>query len=175
MKIRFKQNKTVILKLLNSSPSIKKKLKILDRLNGTNEKDNIVILLKILEDTSWSLREKAAYKLAAFGPRVVNRLRKLCERGYWFTRASACLTLGEIGDLKALDVIVKLLLTDDNPTVIKEASQALVKMARKTPAEFALHLQEMELNKPQMIKILITLETIDTEVYDRVKELIENE
>jgi HEAT repeat protein len=175
MKIRFNQNRATILKLLNSSPSIKKKLSILDRLNGTNEKDNIVILLKVLEDTSWSLREKAAYKLAAFGPRVVNRLKKLCERGYWFTRASACLTLGEIGDLRALDVIVKLLLTDDNPTVIKEASHALVKMARTMPAEFAVRLQEMELDKPQMIKILITLQTMDTDVYGRVKELIENE
>ncbi|KPJ74235.1 hypothetical protein AMJ52_01295 [candidate division TA06 bacterium DG_78] len=175
MKIRFKQNKATILKLLDSSPSIKRKLKILDKLNGTNEKDNIIILLKVLEDTSWSLREKAAYKLAAFGPRVVNRLKKLCVRGYWFTRASACLSLGEIGDLRALAVIVKLLLTDDNPTVIKEASQALVKMARRMPAEFAAHLQEIELDKPQMIKILITLETIDIEVYSRIKELIENE
>lgn len=174
MKIRFKQNKETILKLLKTS-TIKRKLKILDKLNGTYEKDNIKILLNLLEDTSWTLRERAAHKLATFGPRVVNRLKKLCKRGYWFARASACLSLGEIGDLRALDAIVKLLLTDDNPTVIKEASQALVKMARKMPVEFAERLQEMRLDNSQILKIMITLETIDTEVYVTIKEMIENE
>ncbi|GAG55216.1 unnamed protein product [marine sediment metagenome] len=175
MKIRFKQNKETILKLLETSPNIKKKLKILDKLNGANEKDNIKILLKVLEDTSWSMREKAAHKLAAFGTRVVNRLKTLCERGYWFTRASACLSLGEIGNLRALNAIVKLLLTDENPTVIKEASQALVNMARNMPVKFAEKLQEIELEKHQILKIFITLETTDTEIYSTIKEIIENE
>jgi len=138
MKIRFKQDKETILRLLKTS-NINRKLKILDKLNGadTGEKDNIKILLKVLEDSSWTLREMAAYKLAKFGKRVVPRLKRLCVKGRWFTRASACLSLGEIGDLKGLDSIIDILLTDNNPTVIKEASNALVKIAQKIPFEFA--------------------------------------
>jgi HEAT repeat protein len=58
---------------------------------------------------------------------------RLCSKGYWFTRAAACLSLGEIGDAEALPPILKLVLKDDNPTVVKEARTALLKIALKDP------------------------------------------
>jgi HEAT repeat protein len=174
MKIKFKQNKDTILNSLKTA-NIKRKLSILDKMNGVNEKDSMKILLKILEDNSWTLREKAAYKLAGYGKKVVPRLKKLINRGYWFCRAAACIALGEIGDIKSLDSIIDLLLFDNNPTVIKEASTALVKMARREPAKFARRLTEMSLDEPKMLKILITLETNDIEIYTLIKEFTQNE
>ena len=174
MKIKFKQDKKTILKLLKTA-NIKRKLKILDKMNGFNEKDSIKILLKVLEDNSWTMREKAAYKLAEFGKQVVPRLKKLLDRGYWFTRASACITLGEIGDPKSLDSIIHLLLIEDNPTVIKEASTALVKLALKDPVEFSKKLKEMSLDESKMLKILIILESNNTELYTSIKELMQND
>ena len=97
MKIRFTQNKRTILQLMQTS-NLKKKLRMIDRFNGINERDTISILLKVLEDKSWALREKAAYKLIEYGNRVIPRLERLLDRGYWYTRAAACLVLGEIGN-----------------------------------------------------------------------------
>jgi len=174
MKRISKHKKENILKLLRTS-NINKRLKLLDKLNGTKKRDSIKILLKVLEDTSWTLREKAAYKLANIGNRVVPNLTKLCEKGYWFTRASACLSLGEIGDLRALDSLVNLLLIDDNPTVIKEASLALVKMARQNPVEFSKTIKTMTMDNPKILKILVILETTDIEVYSKIKQTMENE
>jgi HEAT repeat protein len=174
MKIRLKQDKESIFKLLETS-NIKRKLKILDRLNGVNEKDSITVLLRVLEDSSWAMREKAAYKLAMYGTKVVLRLKNILRKGYWYTRASACITLGEIGDLRALPSIINVLLVDDNPTVIKESSAALVKLARKDPVDFSNRLKEMSLDETKLLKILIKLETSDTEAYVTIKEAIEHE
>ena len=169
MKIRFKQDKKTVLKLLKTS-SIKRKLRILDRLNGINKRDSVSILLKVLEDTSWVMREKAAYRLANFGNRVVPRLLRLLSRGFWYTRASACLALGEIGNLKALAALVSLILTDGNPTVVKEASAALVKLAKNKTSEFSELLRDMCLNDSEMMQILKTLEKIDPQLCAVVKE-----
>ncbi|MCK4250672.1 HEAT repeat domain-containing protein [candidate division WOR-3 bacterium] len=174
MKIKFKQDKDTILKLLKTA-NIKRKLRILDKMNSVNEKDSIKILLKILEDYSWTLREKAAYKLAEYGKKVVPRLKKLINRGYWFSRAAACITLGEIGDIKSLDSIIHLLLFDDNPTVTREASTALVKIARQDPLRFSRKLKHMSLDELEMLKIFIILETNDTEIYSVIKEFTQNE
>lgn len=174
MKIKFKQDKKTILRLLET-PNIKRKLRVLEKLDGVNEKNIIKILLKVLEDNSWAMREKAAYKLVEFGKRVVPRLKKILIKGYWYTRAAACITLGEIGDLKSTDSIVHLLLNDDNPTVIKEASKALVKLAHKDPSAFSKKLKEMSLNEPKMLKILIILETDDTEIYNLIKGSMQND
>ncbi len=174
MKIKFKQDKDTILKLLKTA-TIKRKLKILDKLNGVNEKDSIKILLKVLEDNSWTLREKAAFELAKFGNRIVPRLEKILARGYWYARASACRTLGEIGNLKVLNSIVTLLLTDENPTVIKEASTALVKMARIKPLEFSEKLHEMALDDDKMAKILKIIEEVDEDIHTIISENMAHE
>ncbi len=171
MKIRFQPDKETVLRILKTS-NIQKKIKILERLNGTNDKDTIRILLKILEDNSWALREKAAYKLVVYGSRVVPRLKNLCRKGHWFTRAAACISLGEIADLNASDTIVKLLLNDNNPTVKKEASKALVKIVRKRPNEFSKYLEDLALDQAQILELLAILETTDPELYGKIKETL---
>jgi HEAT repeat protein len=174
MKIRLKQNRKAILELLKTS-NIKRKLKILEKLNGVNERESIKILLKILEDTSWTLREKAANRLVHYGNRVVPRLEKLLARGFWYTRASACLTLGEIGNFRALEPIIQLYLTDDNPTVIKEASGALVKLGKRDPLQFAEKLEEMELTDFQQQRILQIIADFDPETHTTIMEELAHE
>ncbi len=174
MKIKFQQDRETILKILESA-SITRKLRILDKLNGVNEKDSIKILFKVLEDKSWCLREKAAYKLVQYGKKVVPRLNRLLKKGYWFTRASACITIGEIGDIRALYSIVMLLLNDDNPTVIKEASTALVKIAQKNPSEFSTVLKEMTLEQNSLSRILKIIEQRDAGLYQEIKSIVLDE
>ena len=173
MKIKLKQDKVTILKLLESS-NIKRKIRILDRLNGVNQKDSIKILLKVLEDTSWAMREKAARKLAEYGNRVVPRLERLLTRGYWFTRAAACLSLGEIGNIKVLNSLVGLVINDENPTVRKEASAALIKIAQKEPLVFSENLKDLGLDEKLLTHIIDPIENIAPDIYQVIKEELEN-
>jgi len=92
------------------------------------EKEKIPILLRVIEDSSWRLRELAAKELSAFGMRVVPRLLKVARSSLWYTRSASCFALGEIGDIRAMDVLVDLIKNDSNPTVLKEATVALAKI-----------------------------------------------
>ena len=169
MRIKLKQDKDSILKIMKSA-DIERKVKILEKLNGVNEKDSIKILIKTLEDRSWCLREKAAYKLAAYGPRVSLRLTRLLRKGYWYTRASACLALGEIGDMQTMEPIIGVLLDEENPTVQKEASTALVKLARKKPDKFSARLGKIALDKSKLRTVLFSIERVDIDLYQKVKD-----
>lgn len=162
MKIRLKQDKRTILQLLKTS-SVKKKIRILDRLNGVNERDSINILLKILEDQSWALREKAARKIIGYGSRVVPRLEHLLKRGYWYTRAAACLALGEIANQRSLKVIIVLLIHDDNPTVQKEATCALVKILRQHPTVYKDTVQALNIKTEDHNQLCSLVQKIDPE------------
>ncbi|MGB9721315.1 MAG: HEAT repeat domain-containing protein [bacterium] len=146
MKISLKTDKETLLKILKEG-DINKKLKILNKLGDLSESDRIKILLKILEDSSWYLREQATKELVQVGSKLVPRLKKLCSKGFWYTRAAACRTLGEIGDLDAVGVIITLLLNDTNPTVIKEAKEAMKKIAEKNGEKFLAAIEEMKNTK----------------------------
>lgn len=174
MRIKLKQDKEAILKILKSS-DVERKLRVLEKLNGVNEKDSIKILIKTLEDKSWCMREKAAHKLATYGKRVSLRLTRLLRKGYWYTRASACLALGEIGDIHSAEAIITVLLEDENPTVQQEASTALVKIARLKPKKFATKLSAAELQAAELRTVLFSLERIDIELYQNIKEQLVDE
>jgi len=136
MKISLRADKETLLRLLKSA-DITKKLKIFSSLDQLSEKDRIRVLLRILEDGSWSLREKATRELAPYGSKILPRLIRICEKGIWFSRAAACITLGHIGDERAVVPMIKLLLDDENPTVLKEAENALLAIARTRPEAFS--------------------------------------
>lgn len=174
MRIKLKQDKEAILKVLKSS-DVERKLRVLEKLNGVNEKDSIKILIKTLEDRSWCMREKAAHKLATYGKRVSARLVRLLRKGYWYTRASACLALGEIGDIQSAEAIIAVLLEDENPTVQQEASLALVKIARRKPKKFVATLTTAELPVSELRTVLFSLERIDIELYQNIKEQMADE
>ncbi|MGQ9663978.1 MAG: HEAT repeat domain-containing protein [bacterium] len=146
MKISLKTDKETLLKLLKDS-DFNKKLKVLNKLHELSESDQIKILLKILEDSSWYLREQATKELAQFGSKIAPRLKKLCSKGFWYTRAAACRTLGEICELDATETILKLLLTDDNPTVLKEAKTAIKKIAEKNGENFLFLIKHLKIEQ----------------------------
>jgi HEAT repeat protein len=174
MRIKLKHDKDSVLNILKSN-DIEKKLKLLDRIDGVDPKESIKILIKMLEDQSWSMRERAARKLVTYGRRVSSRLQRLLKKGYWYTRASACLALGEIGDLRTLEPVIRVFLDDENPTVNKEAGDALVKFARKKPEKFAQKLLVIELEPSELRTVLFTLERNDVELYSDIKERIMDE
>ena len=174
MRIKLIQDRDTILKILTSD-DVERKLRLLDRLDGVNTKDSVKILIKMLEEKSWVMREKAALKLAAYGPKVSLRLKRLLRKGYWYTRASACLALGEIADMHMVGPIVTVLLNDENPTVQKEASNAILKLARKKPEKFALELMSISLKANELKTVLGTLEQLGIEQYSRIKEKVMNE
>jgi len=172
MKIQFKSNKRTVIKLLKTA-STEKKLRVLDRLNGMNDTDTIKILLKVLEDTSWVMREKAAHKLARYGKRVVPRLVKLLTRGFWYTRAAACIALGGIANATTVGPIVLVFLNDDNPTVGREAITALVNIARKNPSAFNASLKELPLDETHRLRLMLALETCDSETFRSIQDVLE--
>lgn len=174
MRIKLKQDKDTILRIL-ASDDVERKLRVLDKLDGVNEKDSIKILIKTLEDTSWCMREKAAHRLATYGTRISLRLARLLTKGYWYTRASACLALGEIGDMRTVEPIVTVLLNDENPTVTKEASNALVTLARRKPRKFAARLYNIQLPENELRTVLFSLEQTDIDLYQQIKELLVDE
>lgn len=169
MRIRLKHDKDAVMKILKSN-DLEKKLKLLERIDGVDDKESIKILMKMLEDKSWCMRETAARRLASYGSRVCTRLQRLLKKGYWYTRASACLALGEIADLQTIEPIVLLLLKDENPTVLKEASDALIKIARKKPERFADRLNTLNLQSSELHTILFALEKGDIELYREIRE-----
>ena len=174
MRIKLKQDKDTIMRIL-ASDDVERKLRVLDKLDGVNEKDSIKILIKTLEDTSWCMREKAAHRLATYGSRISARLARLLTKGYWYTRASACLALGEIADMRTVAPVVKVLLNDENPTVMKEASNALVNMASRKPQKFVQKLSDMELPENALRNVLFSLEQNDIDLYQKIKDLLVDE
>ncbi len=174
MKIRFKQDRANLLKLLES-PNIKKRLQVLDKLNGINERETLKILIKLLEDQSWIMRERAANKLTQYGSGIVPRLELLLQKGYWYTRAAACLALGNIASPSSFEAIVELLLRDDNPTVIKEACCALSKLMQNETSECAVRIHELATDTSKIERLLAAIETNDPELCLRIKELQHHE
>lgn len=174
MRIKLKHDKDSVLNILKSN-NIERKIKLLDRIDGVDPREGIKILMKMLEDQSWVMRERAAHKLVAYGSRVTSRLQRLLKKGYWYTRASACLALGEIGDMRALEPVIRVFLDDDNPTVNKEAGDAVVKFARRKPAKFADKILTFDLQSGELRAVLFALERSDIEVYSEIKELIMDE
>ena len=174
MKIRFQQDKRTILQILKSG-GMKRKIRVLDKLNGVNERDSINILLKVLEEKSWVLREKAAHKLPHYGSKVVPRLTRLLTRGYWYTRAAACIALGEINSLRPLAAIIELLLEEDNPTVIKEAITALIKLKRNNPETFQDAYKEIGLDDPQQKHLTGVLRPFAPDLFEHTENTIDHD
>ena len=56
------------------------------------------LLLEILCDESWYLRELAIGALAEMGATAVPPLRRLLATGLWYTRAASARALGRLGD-----------------------------------------------------------------------------
>ena len=90
----------------------------------------IDILLDVLQDDSWYLRELAVDALGEAGTAAVPRLTELLDSGLWYTRAAAARTLGKIGHVPTVPMLVKLL-GDPNQTVQGASLASLADFVRK--------------------------------------------
>ncbi len=92
------------------------------------------LLIKALQDQSWSLREYAVEKAVQMGRRMTAPLCHLLKSGIWFSRAAAVKALDQIGEAAALGPLC-LAANDDNRTVSESAQKAVWSLLLKMSAE----------------------------------------
>ena len=95
--------------------------------NPTEE--SIEVLLDVLQQESWFLRDQAARVLAAMGEPVFDSLVEYLGSGLWYTRASAVAALGRMGNPRAAAPLVAML-NDPNRTVRDAVWDALLLLCR---------------------------------------------
>jgi HEAT repeat protein len=82
------------------------------------------LLVKALQDQSWSLREYAIGKAAKLGRPMVAPLCRLLNSGVWFSRAAAVQALRIMGDPSSLGPLC-LVAKDTNRSVAESARAAI--------------------------------------------------
>jgi HEAT repeat protein len=95
--------------------------------NPTEE--SIEVLLDVLQQESWFLRDQAARVLATMGEPVLEPLVEFLGSGLWYTRASAVAALGRMGNPRAAAPLVGML-NDPNRTVRDAVWDSLVLLCR---------------------------------------------
>ncbi len=95
--------------------------------NPTEE--SVEVLLDVLQQESWFLRDQAARLLASMGEPVLEPLVKYLGSGLWYTRAAAVSALGRMGNPRAAAPLVGML-NDPNRTVRDAVWEALVLLCR---------------------------------------------
>ncbi|HYQ88936.1 MAG TPA: HEAT repeat domain-containing protein [Candidatus Binatia bacterium] len=95
--------------------------------NPTEE--SIEVLLDVLQQESWFLRDQAARVLATMGEPVLEPLVEFLGSGLWYTRASAVAALGRMGNPRAAAPLVGML-NDANRTVRDAVWDSLVLLCR---------------------------------------------
>jgi len=89
---------------------------------------SVGLLIEILNDESWSLRELAMGALADCEELAAPQLLVLLDRGLWYTRAAAARTLGLMAHGPAIPKLLRMV-DDANRTIADEAARALLRIA----------------------------------------------
>jgi HEAT repeat protein len=110
------------------------KLEVVQELRGANSEKAVPLLLELVCDPSWRVREEAAAALVERGRSVVPSLVTLLGQGLWYTRTVIAEALGRIGDLGTAEALAQRL-TDDHPNVQQAATGALAKLAARHGTE----------------------------------------
>ncbi len=104
-------------------------IEVLANLDST---ESLRILLGCLHDESWHLRERVTKILGSQGKKVIPYLDGVIRKGLWYARASSAKSLGEIGEVEGMDLLLPLL-EDESRIVRKEAQKALTKIISRDP------------------------------------------
>lgn len=118
-----------ILDLIRSK-SFEGRKALIDDLRRERSPRSVALLLEVLNDQSWSLRELAVAALAETPDLAAEPLMDLLEDGLWYTRAAAVRGLGLMGHGPALPRLL-VMLDDANTTIATEVARALLTMARR--------------------------------------------
>ncbi len=106
------------------------KLELVAQLRADRPEKSVPLLLELLCDQSWHVRERATEALVERGDDVVGPLIALLDEGLWYTRACAAQALGQIGAVTGLKALAQHL-ADDNATVRRAVAGALAAMGRR--------------------------------------------
>jgi HEAT repeat protein len=111
------------------------KLKLLAELAGAPGERAVPLLLELMCDQSWHIRERAVEALVKRGgDQVIEPVKALLAEGLWYTRSCAADALGQLGDLRGVDALAARL-ADENPSVRKSVSRALAVIAARKGAK----------------------------------------
>jgi HEAT repeat protein len=99
--------------------------------------ESVEVLLDVLTQESWFLRDQAARALASLGEDVFEPLVEYLGSGLWYTRAAAASALGRMGLPIAAAPLTRLL-RDPNRTVRDAGWDALLLLARNELAAHAV-------------------------------------
>ena len=133
--------------------------------------DSVDVLLDVLKQESWYLRDQAARALATLGERVVDPLIELLQSGLWYTRTAAASALGRMRLPVAAGPLVELL-RDPNRTVRDAARDALVQIAGNEMGSFAVAEAVRELPERAQRFALDGLASRDPAIADRITALL---
>jgi HEAT repeat protein len=133
--------------------------------------DSVDVLLDVLKQESWYLRDQAARALATLGERVVDRLIDMLEFGLWYTRSSAASALGRMGLPVAAAPLVELL-HDPNRTVRDAACDALVQICGNEMGVFAVAGAVRELPERAQRFAIDGLAVRDAAAADRIQAML---
>jgi HEAT repeat protein len=100
-----------------------KRRQAVDIAAGLGSAGAVALLIKSIQDQSWSLREYSVGKIALLGDSAVAPLCRILKDGVWYARAAAAQSLGLIGNGSALIHLIPLT-TDPNRSVADSAIQA---------------------------------------------------
>jgi len=119
------------------SRDIAKRMAAVSRAAGEGSPESVAILVKALQDSSWSLREHAVARTAEAGEAAIPSLVRLLESGVWYARASAARVLETTGDERAL-VALALQTGDANVSVSQASEKSLAAVIDRIGQERAL-------------------------------------
>jgi|GEM_PF-866146 len=140
---------------LLKSRDIKKRTAAVDIAAELGTAGATALLIKAIQDQSWSLREYAIRKMPSAGHKSVKPLVRLLRDGVWYTRAAALQVLERVGEIGSLPQILQLV-GDTNRSVAEAAVKAATSIARNAEPATLLSLTEKMTpdQKAALIKIM---------------------
>jgi len=152
---------------LLKSRDIKKRTVAVDIAAELGTAGATALLIKAIQDQSWSLREYAIRKMPLAGHKSVKPLVRLLRDGVWYTRAAALQVLERIDEIGSLPPILPLI-GDSNRSVAEAAVKAASSIARNAEPASLLSLAE-KMTAGQSAILVKTLSKTDPELSEKIK------
>lgn len=142
------------------------KKNLIEDLKKRKSQRSVSLLVEMLQDESWYLREQAVQALCDAGDEATEPVRRVLQEGLWYARAAAAKVLGRVGDSQSVTMLTDCLL-DSNLTVQGAAAAALVDIAKGSSVEV---LAEAMAARPQDVRqrVVACLRLLDKDVADGV-------
>ena len=106
------------------------KLELVAELRQAQSEKAVPLLLELVCDGSWRVRDEAASALVERGASVVPSLLTLLTQGLWYTRVAIAAALGRIGELGTVEGLARRI-QDDHPLVRQAAVAALAELTAR--------------------------------------------